>query len=158
MGLHQLGENPETMPPGNFHILRGFQRRSRHSFPDDPSWPPGRNSVKREGAIRSRDSYSTLPLTAYPSSIVFGVILFMDWLAATSKFPAYMLHTSQCDLTPSVTRLCHLIHFSTTVNTAPPSNLNDSDLSTTEWRTTPLPRNIVTDSSFEYVKYHLAFQ
>ncbi|KAL8292556.1 hypothetical protein RQP46_001168 [Phenoliferia psychrophenolica] len=38
------------------------------------------------------------------------------------------------------------------------SNLNDSDLSTTEWRTNPLPRNIVTDASFEYAKFVMALQ
>jgi hypothetical protein len=34
LGLHLLGSNPETMPP------------------EDPAWPPGRNSLKREMAKR----------------------------------------------------------------------------------------------------------
>lgn len=34
MGLHRLGTNPETMPP------------------DDPALPPGKNSIKRETAVR----------------------------------------------------------------------------------------------------------
>ncbi|KAK4705474.1 hypothetical protein P7C70_g726, partial [Phenoliferia sp. Uapishka_3] len=51
LGLHQLGDNPESMPP------------------DDPCFPPGKNSVKREGALR-----------------IFGALVFMDWLFA--NFPS----------------------------------------------------------------------
>ncbi|KAM0750481.1 hypothetical protein T439DRAFT_326448 [Meredithblackwellia eburnea MCA 4105] len=104
LGLHNLGDNPEVMPP------------------DDPCWPPGSNAVKRESALR-----------------IFGVLIFMDWLAATTRFPTYMIHTSQ-------------------FTSAPLSNIDDKNLSSTDWRITPLPRSVATDTSFEYVKYMIAMQ
>lgn len=47
MGLHQLTEDPENMPP------------------DDPAWPPGKNALKRETALR-----------------LWGYLTFFDHLAA----------------------------------------------------------------------------
>lgn len=43
LGLHLLGSNPEVMPV------------------DDPAWPPGRNSMKRESAKRSVPALSLDP-------------------------------------------------------------------------------------------------
>ncbi|KAI5476155.1 Zn(2)-C6 fungal-type transcription factor [Pseudohyphozyma bogoriensis] len=70
---------------------------------------------------------------------IFGCCVFMDSLSATTNFPAYVLHPSQYT-TPFI------------------GNFNDADLSTTEVKCTPLPRNVLTDSSFEYLKRLLAEQ
>ncbi|KAI5480447.1 C6 transcription factor [Pseudohyphozyma bogoriensis] len=104
LGLHKLGDDPETMPL------------------DDPSWPPGKNSVKRQSALR-----------------LFGSLLFMDWLSAGARFPSYMLHENQ-------------------FTTGYLMNVNDADLSPTDWKVEPLPRTMVTDVSFEHMKRLMATQ
>ncbi|BGP24434.1 hypothetical protein JCM10295v2_003347 [Rhodotorula toruloides] len=57
LGLHQLGSDPEVMPP------------------DDPAWPPGKNSLKRETALR-----------------LWGHLRFFDYLAASARFKAYAIN------------------------------------------------------------------
>ncbi|GJN89171.1 hypothetical protein Rhopal_002145-T1 [Rhodotorula paludigena] len=59
MGLHQLTDDPENMPP------------------DDPAWPPGKNALKRESALR-----------------LWGYLTFFDHLAASARFKAYTIHPS----------------------------------------------------------------
>lgn len=68
-----------------------------------------------------------------------------------------MLHTSQCE---NIISACQngVLNRLGAVNSLPLSNLNDSDLSNTEWQTNPLPRNMVTDASFEYAKFTIALQ
>ncbi|GAA5839527.1 hypothetical protein JCM5353_002777 [Sporobolomyces roseus] len=55
--LHRLTDDPENMPS------------------DDPAWPPGKNSVKRESALR-----------------IWSALTFYDHLAAISRFSTYMIH------------------------------------------------------------------
>ncbi|GAA6010723.1 hypothetical protein JCM11491_002915 [Sporobolomyces phaffii] len=54
--LHRLTDDPESMPA------------------DDPAWPPGKNSVKRENALR-----------------IWSALTFYDHLAAISRFSTYMI-------------------------------------------------------------------
>ncbi|KAI5479563.1 cell cycle control protein, Cwf22 [Pseudohyphozyma bogoriensis] len=97
MGLHKLGEDLKTMPP------------------DDPAFPPGCNSVKRQTAIRG-----------------FNSLLFLDWLTIP-RLGCYLFHDSQ-------------------ITTGHLANVNDADLSPTDWYLSPYPPNIVTDCSFENAK------
>lgn len=55
LGLHQLGSSDESMPP------------------DDLAWPPGKNSMKRQAAIR-----------------LWGVLVFIDSMSSTVKFRSYV--------------------------------------------------------------------
>ncbi|GAA6012945.1 hypothetical protein JCM10207_008390 [Rhodosporidiobolus poonsookiae] len=92
LGLHLLGSNPETMPP------------------EDPAWPPGRNSLKREMAKR-----------------LWAVLVYQDWLGANSRTRSYQisphhfdtddpLNVNDADLSPSTTA----------VQSAPSTVLTDS--------------------------------
>ncbi|GAA6061119.1 hypothetical protein JCM10212_006150 [Sporobolomyces blumeae] len=63
--LHQLGTNPKTMPP------------------NDPAFPPGCNSLKRQLAIR-----------------VFGIIVFLDVVTANNKLGAYLVNPAQVTTPP----------------------------------------------------------
>ncbi|GAA5923190.1 hypothetical protein JCM1841_005923 [Sporobolomyces salmonicolor] len=65
LGLHQLTDDPENMPP------------------DDPAWPPGKNAVKREGALR-----------------LWSFMLFFDHLAASARFKAYMINPAHTTTPP----------------------------------------------------------
>ncbi|GAA6025054.1 hypothetical protein JCM11491_002007 [Sporobolomyces phaffii] len=58
--LHQLGNDPKTMPP------------------DDPAFPKGLNSMKRQTAIR-----------------VFAILTFLDVVTANNKMAAYLIQPSQ---------------------------------------------------------------
>ncbi|GEM07470.1 zn(2)-C6 fungal-type transcription factor [Rhodotorula toruloides] len=60
--LHQLGSNPDTMPP------------------DDPAFPPGKNSIKREMAKR-----------------LWAVLVYQDWLFATRVNLYYTISPLHCD-------------------------------------------------------------
>ncbi|GAA6056116.1 hypothetical protein JCM3770_006002 [Rhodotorula araucariae] len=60
--LHLLGSNPETMPP------------------EDPAFPPGKNSLKREMAKR-----------------LWAVLVYQDWLAANSRNRCYLISPAHCD-------------------------------------------------------------
>lgn len=60
LGLHQLGTSDESMPP------------------DDPAWPPGKNSMKRQAAIR-----------------VWWILTFLDLMSSGIRFRAYMIHVDQ---------------------------------------------------------------
>ncbi|GAA5928564.1 uncharacterized protein JCM15063_003911 [Sporobolomyces koalae] len=79
LGLHLLGSNPETMPP------------------EDPAFPPGRNSVKREMCKR-----------------IWSVLVYQDWLGANSRNRCYLIsplhfntddpgNLNDSDLSPSQT-------------------------------------------------------
>ncbi|GAA5884601.1 hypothetical protein JCM16303_003676, partial [Sporobolomyces ruberrimus] len=92
LGLHLLGSNPETMPP------------------EDPAFPPGRSSVKREMAKR-----------------LWAVLVYQDWLGANSRNRCYAispvhfdtddpLNLNDTDLSPS----------QTTAISAPSTVLTDS--------------------------------
>lgn len=65
LGLHVLGDDPEIMPP------------------DDPAWPPGKNSIKRQSALR-----------------LWNILAFNDCAASTPRFRAYMIHEQQCTSGP----------------------------------------------------------
>ncbi|GAA5914226.1 hypothetical protein JCM6882_004755 [Rhodosporidiobolus microsporus] len=97
--LHLLGDDAATMPP------------------DDPAFPPGQNSVKRQTALR-----------------VFGLLSFLDTVAANGRLAAYLVHPEQ-------------------VTSSPLANLNTAQLSKTEWRINPAPRSVWTESSLEYAKW-----
>ncbi|GAA5958954.1 hypothetical protein JCM8115_000702 [Rhodotorula mucilaginosa] len=102
LGLHTLTSDPETMPP------------------DDPALPPGKNSMKREMALK-----------------LWGFMIFFDHLGGSGRYRSYLIHPAQ--------------------NSAPPlSNLNWSDLSTTEWKVNPAPQSVLTDSTLERHKYQMA--
>jgi len=64
---------------------------------------------------------------------VFGIITFLDVVTANNRMGAYLVHPSQ-------------------VTTPPPENLNFDQLSATDWRTEPAPRQVWTDSSLELNK------
>jgi len=64
MGLHQLSEDQDDMPP------------------DDPAWPPGKNALKRETALR-----------------LWGFLCFFDHLSACVA--------PQCPLPRPERRLSH---------------------------------------------------
>ncbi|KAK4702031.1 hypothetical protein P7C70_g4194, partial [Phenoliferia sp. Uapishka_3] len=104
LGLHLLGSNSETMPV------------------DDPAWPPGRNSMKRESAKR-----------------LWACLLYQDWVGASSKHRTYLIAP---------------LHF----DTDDPSNLNDSDLSSIDFKVTPVPSNVLTDSTADRVRVSMARQ
>ncbi|SGY16443.1 BQ5605_C012g06873 [Microbotryum silenes-dioicae] len=104
MGLHLLGSNPEIMPP------------------DDPAFPPGKCSIKRETAKR-----------------LWAVLVYQDWLGATSKTRCYQILP---------------LHF----DTDDPLNLNDSDLSSIDWKVNPAPDSVLTDSSSDRVRVAMARQ
>ncbi|KAG0667170.1 hypothetical protein C6P46_002582 [Rhodotorula mucilaginosa] len=61
-GLHLLGSNPETMPP------------------EDPAFPPGKNSLKREMSKR-----------------LWAVLVYQDWLGANSRNRCYTISPQHCD-------------------------------------------------------------
>ncbi|GAA5924076.1 uncharacterized protein JCM15063_005540 [Sporobolomyces koalae] len=63
--LHQLGTDPQTMPP------------------DDIAYPKGKNSVKRQTAIR-----------------VWGIIAFLDIVTANNKVGAYLVNPTQVTTPP----------------------------------------------------------
>ncbi|GAA5897588.1 hypothetical protein JCM5296_003731 [Sporobolomyces johnsonii] len=65
LGLHQLTDDPENMPL------------------DDPAWPPGKNAVKREGALR-----------------LWSFMSFFDHLAASARFKAYMINPAHTTTPP----------------------------------------------------------
>ncbi|GAA6060062.1 hypothetical protein JCM10212_003023 [Sporobolomyces blumeae] len=92
LNLHLLGSNPEMMPP------------------EDPAFPPGRNSIKREMAKR-----------------LWAVLVYQDWLGANSRSRCYLispmhfdtddpLNLNDSDLSPS----------QTTAQSAPSTVLTDS--------------------------------
>ncbi|KAI5479172.1 Zn(2)-C6 fungal-type transcription factor [Pseudohyphozyma bogoriensis] len=104
LGLNLLGSNPEIMPG------------------DDPAWPPGKNSLKREAAKR-----------------LWGVLVYQDWIGASSKNRSYLISP---------------LHF----DTDDPGNLNDADLSPSDWKVDSLPSNILTDSTSDRIRIALARQ
>ncbi|ORY80238.1 hypothetical protein BCR35DRAFT_304422 [Leucosporidium creatinivorum] len=65
LGLHQLGSSDEIMPP------------------DDPAWPPGKNSMKRQAAIR-----------------LWSTLTFIDCMSSTVRFRSYMIHIDQVTTAP----------------------------------------------------------
>ncbi|GAA5861032.1 hypothetical protein JCM8547_008014 [Rhodosporidiobolus lusitaniae] len=93
--LHRLGSNPETMPP------------------EDPAWPPGRNSLKREMAKR-----------------LWAVLVYQDWLGANSHTRAYMISPLHFDTDdPSNVNDDDLSPSTTSIQPAPSSVLTDSSAS-----------------------------
>ncbi|GAA6062125.1 hypothetical protein JCM10212_003160 [Sporobolomyces blumeae] len=102
LGLHRLTDDPENMPP------------------DDPAWPPGKNSVKREGALR-----------------LWSLMTFYDHLAAPSRFSTYMIQPA---------------HTTTPIL----SNIDSRQLSMTDWKIEAQPDTVVTDATFERLKYKLS--
>ncbi|KAH8917574.1 hypothetical protein BT69DRAFT_654618 [Atractiella rhizophila] len=63
--LHRLGQNENRMPP------------------DDPALPWGRNSLKRQTALR-----------------IFGIVCFLDWMSATTADRAYLINPCLVDSEP----------------------------------------------------------
>ncbi|GAA6027400.1 hypothetical protein JCM8097_007831 [Rhodosporidiobolus ruineniae] len=95
LGLHLLGSNPETMPP------------------EDPAWPPGRNSLKREMAKR-----------------LWAVLVYQDWLGANSRNRSYLISPLHFDTDdPSNVNDADLSPSTTSLQPAPASVLTDSSAS-----------------------------
>ncbi|GAA5914952.1 hypothetical protein JCM8208_000782 [Rhodotorula glutinis] len=92
LNLHLLGSNPETMPP------------------EDPAFPPGKNSLKREMAKR-----------------LWAVLVYQDWLAANSKNRCYLISPVHCDTDdPLNVNDTDLSPSTTALAPAPSSVLTDS--------------------------------
>ncbi|GAA5868804.1 hypothetical protein JCM1840_005125 [Sporobolomyces johnsonii] len=123
LNLHLLGSNPETMPP------------------DDPAFPPGRNSLKREMAKR-----------------LWAVLVYQDWLGANSRNRSYLisplhfdtddpLNLNDSDLSPSTTSF----------QSAPSSVLTDSSADRVRIATARQVRKVfdhvvlAKDSSYETI-------
>ncbi|GAA5906084.1 hypothetical protein JCM6882_003554 [Rhodosporidiobolus microsporus] len=95
LGLHLLGSNPETMPP------------------EDPAWPPGRNSLKREMAKR-----------------LWAVLVYQDWLGANSRTRSYSISPLHFDTDdPSNVNDADLSPSTSSIHPAPSSVLTDSSAS-----------------------------
>ncbi|GAA5873880.1 hypothetical protein JCM8547_008629 [Rhodosporidiobolus lusitaniae] len=94
LGLHRLTDDPEDMPP------------------DDPAWPPGKNSVKREGALR-----------------LWAFLTFFDWIAASARFKAYMINPNHTT-TPMMSNVnsSELSPTGWHITPSPPSVLTDASL------------------------------
>ncbi|GAA5984284.1 hypothetical protein JCM11641_005902 [Rhodosporidiobolus odoratus] len=98
--LHTLGDDPSTMPS------------------DDPAFPPGKNSVKRQTALRC-----------------FGILTFLDTISANGRTGAYMLHSEQITTAPLAN--LNISQLSTTewkINAPPRSVWTDSSLEYAKWR------------------------
>lgn len=107
--------------------------------PDDPAFPPGKCSLKRESAKR-----------------LWGVLVYQDWLGASSKNRSYLISPFHC-------ACCHSYFFDNiltlyTVDTDDPLNLNDSDLSSIDWKVNPSPDSVLTDSSSDRVRIAMSRQ
>ncbi|OJJ45899.1 hypothetical protein ASPZODRAFT_133766 [Penicilliopsis zonata CBS 506.65] len=61
----------------------------------------------------------------------------VDWMGASARFRSYMIHPEQC-------------------TSQPVANVNDGDLSSTDWRFTTQPARVATSNSFEVYKWHIA--
>jgi len=109
--------------------------------PPDPAYPPGANSIKREGAIR-----------------LFGFLVFLDYMSATTRFKSYLLDPLQCEFLLSFSFEKDGTNDEVTVAGTTPavSNINFDQLSSTDWRFTQRPRNVYTDGSFEWAKWRVA--
>ncbi|BGP39933.1 hypothetical protein JCM10449v2_003891 [Rhodotorula kratochvilovae] len=68
---------------------------------------------------------------------LFGLLSFLDFISASSRLRSYLLDPGQC-------------------TTPPCSNVNLDELSITSCELPQRPREVYTDSSFEYAKYRLA--
>ena len=88
--------------------------------PDDPAWPPGKNSIKRNQALR-----------------VWMALQWADWKCASANFQSYIINPLQ-----TTTQLV--------------DNVNDSDLSATEWRIPIQPAGVATSTTFERYKWGVA--
>lgn len=108
--------------------------------PDDPAWPPGKNSLKREIAKR-----------------LWGVLVYQDWLAASSKNRSYSISPYHCELC-FVDQSAWLEADSVTVDTDEPLNVNDADLSPIDWKIEPAPQSVLTDSTPDRIRLALARQ
>ncbi|BGP55261.1 hypothetical protein JCM8202v2_002859 [Rhodotorula sphaerocarpa] len=92
LGLHLLGSNPETMPP------------------EDPAFPPGKNSLKREMAKR-----------------LWAVLVYQDWLGANARNRCYTISPQHCDTDdPLNVNDADLSPSTTELTAAPSSVLTDS--------------------------------
>ena len=92
LGLNRLGSNPEIMPA------------------DDPAWPPGKNSLKRESAKR-----------------LWAVLVYQDWLGASSRNRSYLIHPLHFDTDdPSNLNDTDLSPIDWRINPAPTSVLTDT--------------------------------
>ncbi|GAA5825755.1 hypothetical protein JCM11251_000359 [Rhodosporidiobolus azoricus] len=95
LGLHRLGSNPETMPP------------------DDPAWPPGKNSLKREMAKR-----------------LWAVLVYQDWLGANPRTRCYSISPLHFDTDdPSNVNDADLSLSTSAIHPAPSAVLTDSSAS-----------------------------
>ncbi|KAH8925957.1 hypothetical protein BT69DRAFT_1061624 [Atractiella rhizophila] len=77
--------------------------------PDDPALPWGRNSLKRQTALR-----------------IFGIVCFLDWMSATTTDRAYLINPCLVDSEPPMNVNDNsLSHMSSSVTRQPPEVLTD---------------------------------
>ncbi|GAA5978176.1 hypothetical protein JCM11641_001125 [Rhodosporidiobolus odoratus] len=104
--------------------IRTAQVLGLHQLSDDPSHMPPCDPAWPPNACSVRRELALR---------LFSLLSFYDYMSATTRFRCYILDPLQC-------------------TTPPVSNLNYDQLSITDWRIEPHPRNVLTDSSFEYAK------
>jgi hypothetical protein len=68
---------------------------------------------------------------------IWMMLQWADWMSASARFRCYTIHLDQCT--------SQLV-----------DNVNDWELSPTEWQYTPRPAHVVTASSFEVYKWNIA--
>lgn len=106
---------------------------------DDPAWPPGKNSLKRESAKR-----------------LWGVLVFQDWMGASSKNRCYLIDPFHFDTDdPHNLNDVRASSFCPKVRADP---LSQHDLSSIEWKTNPAPQSVLTDSSPDRVRIAMSRQ
>ncbi|GAA6027373.1 hypothetical protein JCM8097_007805 [Rhodosporidiobolus ruineniae] len=123
LGLHRLTDDPEHMPP------------------DDPAWPPGKNSIKREGALR-----------------IWSFLTFFDHIAASARFKAYMIHPAHTTTPlPSNVNGNELSATDWRITPSPPSVLTDASLEIHKYHMARISRKtfdylVAAGTAFNYGK------
>lgn len=114
--------------------------------PEDPAFPPGKNSLKREMSKRLwavlvyQDVRRSLFLFCFlPESDVAELEAVSQWLGANSRNRCYTISPQHCD-------------------TDDPLNVNDSDLSPSTTDLVAAPSSVLTDSSADRIHIAMARQ
>ncbi|GAA5846110.1 hypothetical protein JCM9279_004791 [Rhodotorula babjevae] len=108
--------------------IRTAQLLGIHRLTDDPQVMPPADPAWPPNACSLRRELALR---------LFGLLSFLDFISASTRLRSYLLDPEQC-------------------TTPPCSNINMDELSITTCDLPNRPRDIYTDSSFEYAKYRLA--